>query len=1037
MASEARSDNTDQRCYFDSSLWENSARPAVGIAQAVADVLRCDEVHVYLAQPDKPPDSLQFALSRGVIANGSSLLFSLSASKVFYKDSPLSSPLTANDISRARLPATLVYELTHTGTKSFGLFRISQGKSALGYIACFYKKRFHRWHADEVAAFGRIGETLPILQVSENLVFDTGRAISNVERYQRLATHGNIVILTTDRDFSIRDVFGNSEQLIGYPPERLKGDSSVWAKIVDPRDSGNLVKRIMRLREEKTELKEEVRIIHQKTEETRWIHLRAVPYTDNSGKLLGWEGFGVDVTDRRDAQDALVRQNARLEALFEIAQSLEELHEPAAVTLTGLRAVIRATGAECGYAVFTDRESGALEVVAAIGLSEEYIVNMHDILDGPSLLRETIETKSGLVVDNLQTDPRAKVSLARLENLKATIVVPMLFEGTVYGAFVLFKRNNERFLNEDYDLASAAASQITLAIRQAENFEQQKRQSASLGSLFKVSRALAKYRAAVDFGEQILPVLKDEFALKRGWIGIMNDQGTFIVGRAGFGPEVTQGLINTQIEVEDSQAILEELLTEQRPVIIDDPNCEIPEKLINLFPNSNTLIFVPMVTIGQVMGVLVLEPLSRRAFSTSDRLQLLVSMANEMATAMIAGRFESKMSNAVKMRTAGLLASGVAHNFNNLLQTIVGQVSLIQIQSAGNIPVSQASKTINDAAMKGAALVSQLLNFASKGSARRERIEVSTFIENSRELYTSLLGKGISFILEDQLSEGAAIFADANQLQQVITGMLANSKDAIADAHDGEVLLSTHSVVVRSGDLGPDISAGSYVRIDLRDNGRGMSDEEVNRCFEPFFTTKNVDRDTGVGLSGTGLGLAAAYSIVREHEGAITVHSREGEGTIFSVYLPLSPNQPQVKGGNGAARSIKSIGVLLLGVESGVQPFVSSALESLGCIARGAFDLRQARELIQRDPETWRVVMVDKDGLGSQSVSACKDISTEFPQISVVCLCSQGQKEHRDKSDGSANHPSESKDTHSNVHHIDKPITVWGLESVINKVKQL
>jgi PAS domain S-box-containing protein len=992
-------------------------------------------VDVLVSVPGSPQDYAQFVLSGGVVANSNgNRLFSFSDGKVLFNDNALPPTITANDVSRARIPTALANALTHSGTKSFGLFKLSANGRVVGYVACFFKRAFHRWLPAEVSAFEQIRLASPKSTEEEPFKADTNASRRSVERYQRLATHGNIVILTTDRDFSIRDVFGNSEQLIGYPAEKLKGDPSVWAKIVDPRDAPNLLKRIVRLREQRTELQEEVRVTHQKTGELRWIHLRAVPHWDNSGKLLGWEGFGVDVTDRRSAQDALVKQNARLEALFEIAQSLEEPHEPAAVTLTGLKSVLRATGAECGYAVLTDRESAALEVSAAIGLSEDYLVNVHEVLEGPSLLREAIRDRSGLLIDDLQSDQRAIRSLAKSEGLRATIVAPMLFESTVYGAFVLFKRGSEPFLEEDYDLASAAASQITLAIRQAENFEVQKRQSVSLGSLFKVSRELAKYRAAVDFGEQILPVLKEEFALKRGWIGMTNEQGTFIVGRAGFGPNVTPEVVDSQIEIDDSQSILEELLTDQRPVIVDDPSSEVKEDLISLFPDPSSLILVPLVAIGQVMGVLVLEPISKRTFSTSDRLQLLVSMASEMATAMIAGRFETKMANAVKMRTAGLLASGVAHNFNNLLQTIVGQVSLIQLQAKGNQGVAEASKVISDAAMRGASLVSQLLNFAAKGARKRIKIDLSSFLRDSRELYGSLLGRDINLIVDDQLPEGIALLADSNQLQQVITNMLANAKDAIGDTEGGEVSISTHSVIIRSGDLGPDISPGSYVRIDLRDNGVGMNEEAASRCFEPFFTTKNIDRDTGVGLSGTGLGLAAAYSIIREHDGAITVHSREGEGSIFSVYLPIVCNERQNKNSAESTRQSKPVGVLLLGIESGVQPFVSSALESLGCVARGVFDLRQARELIEREQDAWNIILLDKEGLGAQGSLTCKEVASACPKASVICLCSQGYKSAR-AAEGEPVRDGQETPDHTGIYHIEKPITVWCLEKVINKIR--
>jgi hypothetical protein len=362
-------------------------------------------------------------------------------------------------------------------------------------------------------------------------------------------------------------------------------------------------------------------------------------------------------------------------------------------------------------------------------------------------------------------------------------------------------------------------------------------------------------------------------------------------------------------------------------------------------------------------------------------------------------------------------------------------VSLIQLQAKGNQGVAEASKVISDAAMRGASLVSQLLNFAAKGARKRIKIDLSSFLRDSRELYGSLLGRDINLIVDGQLPEGIALLADSNQLQQVITNMLANAKDAIGDTEGGEVSISTHSVIIRSGDLGPDISPGSYVRIDLRDNGVGMNDEAASRCFEPFFTTKNIDRDTGVGLSGTGLGLAAAYSIIREHDGAITVHSREGEGSIFSVYLPIVCNERPNKNSAELTRQSKPVGVLLLGIESGVQPFVSSALESLGCVARGVFDLRQARELIEREQDAWNIIILDKEGLGAQGSLTCKEVASACPKASVICLCSQGYKSARAAEGESVKDGQETPVDHTGIYHIEKPITVWCLEKVINKIR--
>lgn len=1029
MVNEAHN-NAEQKSFFDSSVWDHVENLAAGVAEAVARALKCDEVQVVLsdgrAEAVNKRQSATFTLFRSqATPSAHEHLFSLTSAGIRYGDVAVAAPLTVNDLARARLPSDLAVVLSTLGVKSFGVFLLTRGPVPVGCVSCFYKKSFHRWRSDEIAAFGKLGELLPC--ASEQSDHNDARTVHSegtVERYQRLATRGNLVILTADRNFTIKDVFGNTEGLLGISSEQLKGDPAIWSSVVDRRDAARFARRVVRLRDEQKQLQEEIRVVHQKTGETRWLLLRALPYHSESGELLGWEGFGVDVTERRDAQSALVRQNARLQALFEISRSLGELHDPAVTTLTGLRAVIGATRSECGYAVFCGQDSKSLEVVAAVGLSEEYLAGIDEILEGPSLLRRAIDARERFLIPDLQADPRAARRLAQLERIRATIVVPLIFENVVYGGIVLFKRTPNSYDPDDFELAVAAASQITLAVHQAELLEVQRRQSASLGSLYTVSRELAKYRSAVNFTEQILPTLQHEFALKRCWVGLLNSQGTFIVGRSGFGPDVTADTIATQIEVSDEQPILQDVLSTRVPMVFDKLEDESPEAIISLFQEPQSLVVVPMVTIGQTLGVLVLEPLSKQMFASAERLQLLVSMANEMATVIMADRFETKMAHAVKMRTAGLLASGVAHNFNNILQAILGQVSLVQLHAHGNSAIQQAGHTIQDAAMRGAALVRQLLNFSTKGSSKKHSLIVPDFLADSRPLYESLLGNGIRFSLDNQVGAGIAVHADQAQLQQVITGMLANAKDALGGAQNGEVDISVHSVVVRASELAAELTPGSYVRIDIRDNGSGMNTEQQARCFEPFFTTKNVDRDTGVGLSGAGLGLAAAYAIVKEHSGAITVHSKEGEGSIFSVYLPLEPTKNDGEDTQITGVLVRNAGVLLLGVDSGTQPFIASALESLGYDAQGVFDLRQAREQLAGHPERWRAILIDQDGCGLSWERLCEQLAADFPSVSRIVLGATPEP----ASGETAMH------TGVNQHHLVKPVTGWALEAVMRGI---
>jgi CheY-like chemotaxis protein len=305
----------------------------------------------------------------------------------------------------------------------------------------------------------------------------------------------------------------------------------------------------------------------------------------------------------------------------------------------------------------------------------------------------------------------------------------------------------------------------------------------------------------------------------------------------------------------------------------------------------------------------------------------------------------------------------------------------------------------------------------------RQPVSLNKLITDSQELYRSLLGKRVEFNLKPCADCPDAVL-DPNQIQQVITNLLMNAKEAIEGRNDGMVSIAVSRVRLRSAEVDPELPPGVYVRVDVKDNGHGMNAEQQLRCFEPFYTTKNVDPGTGVGLSGSGLGLSAAYSIVKQHNGLITVSSEVGEGSTFSIYLPLKIPEDKVvpvAPHAGPQRSMKG-GVLLLGLETGSQPFVISLLESVGYRSRTVFDVAQARELLERDPSAWDCIFVDLDVLGGAALEDCKQLWERFPDIGIVTLSAAPR-------DGIAHPISEREGA------LEKPLGVWSVESVLQRLK--
>jgi nitrogen-specific signal transduction histidine kinase len=276
-------------------------------------------------------------------------------------------------------------------------------------------------------------------------------------------------------------------------------------------------------------------------------------------------------------------------------------------------------------------------------------------------------------------------------------------------------------------------------------------------------------------------------------------------------------------------------------------------------------------------------------------------MASEIGAILLARRFEAKVADAEKMRMAGLLASGVAHNFNNILQTITGQASLIEIQAHGNTDLVKASRMIIDVVDRGASLIRQLLSFTTSGAVARKVFAVNDLLSDSQELYRSIVGRE-TVVRYDLDQEAGSILADYSQIQQVITNLVVNSKEALRNS-TGRVDISTRRVRLSSGEIDPELAPGEYIRIDISDDGVGMDQERRTRCFEPFFTTKERDAVTGISFSGSGLGLSTAFSYVKQHGGLITVESEIDRGTTFSVFLPIHHSTAAAKGEIKASES--------------------------------------------------------------------------------------------------------------------------------------
>lgn len=239
---------------------------------------------------------------------------------------------------------------------------------------------------------------------------------------------------------------------------------------------------------------------------------------------------------------------------------------------------------------------------------------------------------------------------------------------------------------------------------------------------------------------------------------------------------------------------------------------------------------------------------------------------------------EDQLLQSQKMESIGTLAGGVAHDFNNILTSIMGAGAMLQMKLTDDAELEPFVRQILNSSERAAQLICNLLAFSRNQKIFPLQVDVNAIVSGMQDFFKSIIGNDI--ILETVcLSEPLPVYVDRGQIEQVLLNLVVNARDAMPGG--GVLRLETARVdCMENVQESEGCKPGRYARITLTDAGLGMDAETCVRIFDPFYTTKQIGY-------GTGLGLSMAYGIIKQHEGTIKVHSVAGKGTVLRVYLPL------------------------------------------------------------------------------------------------------------------------------------------------------
>jgi signal transduction histidine kinase len=373
--------------------------------------------------------------------------------------------------------------------------------------------------------------------------------------------------------------------------------------------------------------------------------------------------------------------------------------------------------------------------------------------------------------------------------------------------------------------------------------------------------------------------------------------------------------------------------------------------------------------------VVLQRPDYHRGILGFDKLQPRRGLYFPLATARLAGdaiadalereirerervKLNARLERALRLQMVGQLASGVAHNFNNIISAILGYSEMASSEVEPGGKAARRIAEIEKAAERGRDLVDSVLTFGRRSDARSSLVSVSDLLSETASLLRASLPSSIELVVA-AAPKGLSVFGERAQLQQIIINLCRNAAQAMGESGRIDVSADTqHLMTARifsSGELEP----GSYARVAVCDAGPGFGEDVAKRLFEPFFTTRPA---------GTGLGLATVRKIVRDHDGAVDVASAPGKGSRFEIWLPAPKTYASTTaGGEPAASPPLGQGETVLIVHDSRDSLLGDEeiLAALGYEPIGFYRPADAIAALRKEPARFDAVLISVTSVGN------------------------------------------------------------------------
>lgn len=567
----------------------------------------------------------------------------------------------------------------------------------------------------------------------------------------------------------------------------------------------------------------------------------------------------------------------------------------------------------------------------------------------------------------------------------------------------------------DIEALLGVAEQAAAAIRNARLMKEMQRANERQERLARMAVAIGAATALND----ILHMVRDGVVSAGGFdrVGVLlydvKNQiihGTWGTDRAGNAADISKEIHH----VASANSLIVEALMKNTDFVLTERYSEkhnLPPDNSMYGVNSHALI--PMYAGMEAVGVICIDNLLTDRPITPQEIEVILPFAAQAAAAIQNARVAQKLRETQetlikveRLRAVGELASGVAHNINNVLAAILGFAELIAEMDETPPDIRQYARTIERAANDGAAIVRRLRQSTKKeASPEREVFDLAVAAQEALDLTRPLWrdraktqGTRIETVIE--FTEPLPILGVPSEMREVLVNVIKNAAEAMPNG--GTLTVSGE----RQGDT---------IRVRVEDTGIGMPPETLSRVFEPFFTTRGVEQ-------GVGLGLSVAHGLIEQHQGQIEAHSEVGKGSQFTLILPLS-QQTLIDQAAESKVSLEGVTILLVEDEEVIAQGIAQILERYQATAAFAYDANDALQWLSRNAHNCHIIVSDHGMEGMTGLELLTCVKADYPHIRRVLLSGWGSR------------PPDATDLSAAERVLSKPIPADKLASILNELK--